>query len=156
MVTRWRCGSMQSHSHTALRWQLMWSTRLKYSAMYEPNTFLLWKWQLQQQETHTHPYQAPKHLISYLMIGGIMQPYSRHQATCQLLAPTSIGHIARAPARDFCSKNCHRDWGNLRNSQCFECSCHTDKTILGNSKVHLTMTMSCQLHQVIWSLPYKV
>jgi hypothetical protein len=35
-----------------------------------------------------------------------MQMYSRHQATCQLLALTSSGHTARAPARGFCSKNC--------------------------------------------------
>jgi len=83
-----------------------------------PTTFLLWKWQLQQQESHTHTYQAPKHLISdyhYLMTGGIMQTYSRHQATCQLLALTSSGHTAHAPARGLFQKLPQ----GLR-----QCSCH--------------------------------
>jgi hypothetical protein len=73
-----------------------------------------------------HIYQAPKHLISYyyyLMTGGIVQTLdTKLHVNCwhQLRLDTLHAHQP-----EVCSKNCHRDWGNVHNSQCCECSCHT-------------------------------
>jgi hypothetical protein len=113
-----------------------------------------WQW----QPTHIPNSTAP-HLRLLLLTGGIMQTYSRHQATRW---HSLQADIARAPATGSCSKNCPRDWCNVYTPNAVNVLVR--QIILGNCTMRLAKTMVCQLQlcrdeevrcPVIGSLPHK-